>query len=437
MNNWRKGENMPQPADQWASRSWNVFPGGSLGEYNLPQELAVVLTHGQGSKVYDTLGREFIDLTMGWGSVMLGHAHKGIAAAVRKQVELGSNFAYISRPTLELAERMVEAIPCAEKVRFCASGTEATMYSTRFARAFTGRSKIIKFEGAYHGANAVGTLSLFPQKLLNFPTAEPTSAGFLKSAYDNTLIAPYNDLETTARIISRNASEIASVIVEPLHRCTTPEPGFLEGLRQVTSRYNVLLIFDEVVTGFRLAYGGAQEYYGVTPDLAAYGKGLGGGYPIGAIAGRADILDLCTEANLGQNNYVWFASSVGGNPITTTAALATLKEMRRPGTYQRFFAIGHKLRQGFRAILEDLNIEAQVLGDGPLSAISFTDQPVTDYRSAFQADGARARAFTLGLFANGIFLNPMSTKLYVSLAHSDEDIAKIHNVAFEVLKGIR
>ncbi len=148
-------------------------------------------------------------------------------------------------------------------------------------------------------------------------------------------------------------------------------------------------------------------------------------------------MDLCSEANLGQDNYVWFASSIGGNPITTTAALATLKEMRRPGTFQRFFAIGHKLRQGLRAILEDLNIEAQVLGDGPLSAVSFTGQPVTDYRSAFQADGNKARAFTLGLFANGIFLNPMSTKLYVSLAHSNEDIAKIHEIAFEVLKGLQ
>jgi glutamate-1-semialdehyde 2,1-aminomutase len=428
---------MTESQNQWATRSWNVFPGGSLGEYNLPQELSVVLTHGKGSRVYDTLGREFIDLTMGWGSVMLGHAHPGIVSAVKKQVEQGSNFAYVSQPTLELAELMIEAIPCAEKVRFCASGTEATMYMVRFARAFTGRSKIVKFEGAYHGANEIGTMSLFPQKLLDFPNTEPTSAGYLQAVHDNTLIAPYNDLETTARIISEHAPDIAAVIVEPLHRCTRPEPGFLEGLRRVTQEHKILLIFDEVVTGFRLAYGGGQEYYNVTPDLAAYGKGLGGGYPIGAIAGRADILDLCTEANLGQERYVWFASSVGGNPITTTAALATLKEMRQPGTYERFFAIGEKLRQGFRAILEDLNIEAQVLGDGPLSAISFTNQKIVDYRSAFQADGAKARAFTLGLFTHGIFLNPMSTKLYVSLAHTDADIDKIHAIAFDVLKNLK
>ena len=421
---------------QWANRSWNAFPGGSLGEYNLPQNLSIVLTHGRGSKVYDTLGREYIDLTMGWGSVMLGHAHPGIAEAVKKQVDRGSNFAYVSQPALELAETMLEAIPCAQKVRFCASGTEAAMYAARFARAFTGRSKIIKFEGAYHGANEIGTMSLFPQKSLDFPTAEPTSAGFLKAVHQNTLIAPYNNLETTSHIIRDNAPDVAAVIVEPLHRCTTPKPGFLEGLRRVTQAHGILLIFDEVVTGFRLAYGGAQEYYGVTPDLAAYGKGLGGGYPIGAIAGRVDILDLCAEADLGQDRYVWFASSVGGNPITATAALVTLKEMRRPGIYQRFFAIGKKLRQGLRAMLEDLGSRAQVLGDGPLCAVSFTDKPVVDYRTAAQADGDKARRFTLGLFAKGIFLNPMSTKLYVSLAHTDDDIARIHDIAFEVLKEI-
>ncbi len=422
---------------QWAGRAWNAFPGGSLGEYNLPQDLSIVLTHGQGSKVYDTLGREYIDLTMGWGSVILGHAHNGIAQAVKKQVDQGSNLAYVSQPTLELAEALIEAIPCAEKVRFCASGTEATMYAVRFARAFKNRSKIVKFEGAYHGANEIGTMSLFPRKLLDFPKNEPTSAGFPQNVVDNVLIAPYNDLETTTRILRDNASEIAAVIVEPLHRCTTPEPGFLEGLRRVTQENDILLIFDEVVTGFRLAYGGAQEYYGVTPDLAAFGKGLGGGYPIGAIAGRADILDLCGEANLGQDNYVWFASSIGGNPVTATAALATLKELRKPDTYSRFFAIGEKLRQGFRAMLEELNLKAQVLGDGPLSAVSFTDQRVVDYRTAFQADSTKGRAFTLGLFANGIFLNPMSTKLYVSLAHSDEDINKVHEIAFEVLQEIR
>jgi len=427
---------MKDVANELALRSWKVFPGGSLGEYNLPRELSVVLSRGKGARVYDTTGKEFIDLTMGWGTVILGHGYQKIYEAVKRQAELGSNFSYVSNPALELAEELVRAVPCAEKVRFCASGTEATMYAVQFARALKGREKIVKFEGAYHGANEFGTISLFPQKLLNFPKANPTSAGITKATCDDVLIAPYNDLETTSRIIEEHSSEIAAVIVEPLHRCTAPVEGFLEGLRDITRKQDILLIFDEVMTGFRLAYGGAQDYYGVIPDLAALGKALGGGYPVGAVVGRSDILDLCNEANLGQERYVWFASTLGGNPVTAAAALATLEELRNPGTYQRLFAVGEKLRSGFRSILSDLGIEAQVLGDGPLCALSFTKEKVVDYRTGFRSNRAKERAFKLGLFRNGIFLNPLSTKFYLSLAHGDEEIDIILSAARKVLKDI-
>jgi len=427
---------MKEPENEWSRRSWKVFPGGCLGEYNLPQELSIVLTRGKGARVYDTTGKEFIDFTMGWGSVILGHSHPGITEAVKKQAEQGSNFSYVSGPALELAEELVRAVPCAEKVRFCASGTEATMYAVRFARAFKRRDKIVKFEGAYHGANEFGAISLFPQELVDFPAPKPTSAGITEAARDDVLIAPFNDIEMTTRIIEENASKIAAVIVEPLHRCTTPLEGFLEGLREVTQKHDMLLVFDECVTGFRLAYGGAQEYYGVIPDLAALGKALGGGYPVGAVVGRADILDLCNEADLGQERYVWFASTLGGNPVTAAASLATLDELRKPGTYERLFAMGEKLRKGFRSILSELGIVAQVLGDGPLCALVFTGEKVVDYRTAFNSDREKARAFTLGLFRNGIFLNPMSTKLYFSLAHGDEEIDMIHAVARKVLKEI-
>jgi len=240
-------------ASEWGLRSWKVFPGGSLGEYNLPRELSIVLSCGEGSRVYDAAGREFIDFTMGWGSVILGHANSKIVEAVVSQARQGSNFSYVSAPALQLAEELVRAVPCAEKVRFCASGTEATMYAVRFARAFKKRDKIVKFEGAYHGGNEFGAISLFPQKLVDFPTLNPTSAGITSGVCREVLIAPYNDLETTYRIIAEYASEIAAVIVEPLHRCTLPEPGFLEGLRKLTLEHGILLIFDECVTGFRLA----------------------------------------------------------------------------------------------------------------------------------------------------------------------------------------
>ncbi len=417
-----------------AERAWAVFPGGSLGEYNLPAGLTVVLARGEGATVWDTDGRAFLDFTMGWGSVLLGHAHPAVTEAARRQAALGANFAYVSAPTLELAEALVHAVPCARRVRFCASGTEATAYAVRLARAATGRPKILKFEGAYHGANEIGTVSLFPRELLPFPRGEATSAGLGAGAVADILVAPFNDLETTAAILDAHRDELAGVIVEPLHRCTPPRPGFLQGLRDRTRRLGLPLIFDETVTGFRLAYGGAQEYYGVEPDLAALGKALGGGYPIGAVVGRADLLDLVREDRLGQPGYVWFASSVGGNPVSSAAALATLGELRQPGTYDRLFALGESLRAGLRAVLKEEGVTAQVQGDGPLAAVVFTDRDVVDYRSAFHADGARRRAFLLGLFRRGIFLNPMSTKLYLSLAHTDADLARFLEIARATLR---
>ena len=412
-----------------------MFPAGSLGEYNLPPELAVVLARGEGARVWDTEGRAFTDFTMGWGSVLLGHAHPAVLEAARAAAAGGSNFAYVSAPALALAEEIHRAVACAERVRFCASGTEATAYAARLARAFTGRAQILKFEGAYHGANEIGTASLFPQRLLPFPQAEPTSAGVPRGVLDDVLVAPYNDLAATVELLERHRDGVAAVIVEPLHRCTPPRPGFLAGLREATRARGQLLIFDETVTGFRLAYGGAQEYYGVVPDLAALGKALGAGYPLGAVVGRADVLDLVREDRLGAPDYVWFASSVGGTPVSSAAALAGLAEMRAADTYVRLFAMGERLRTGLRAVLAEAGVTAHVQGDGPLAAVVFTAAEVVDYRSAFRADRTRARRFLLGLFRRGIFLNPMSTKLYLSLAHRESDVMRFLDCARETLRA--
>jgi glutamate-1-semialdehyde 2,1-aminomutase len=417
-----------------AERAQRVFPAGSLGEYNLPPELAVVLTRGEGATVWDTEGRAFTDFTMGWGSVLLGHAHPAVLEAVRAAAAAGSNFAYVSASALALAEEIAGAMRCAERVRFCASGTEATAHAVRLARAFTGRPRVLKFEGAYHGANEVGTVSLFPSRLLDFPAGEPTSAGVPAGAVADVLVAPYNDLAATTAIVDAQGDALAAIIVEPLHRCTSPRPGFLAGLRELATERGLLLIFDETVTGFRLAYGGAQEYYGVQPDLVTLGKALGGGYPIGAVAGRADVMDLVREDRLGDGRYVWWASSLGGNPVSCAAGLAALGELRRPGTYSRLFANGEALRNGLRRVLADAAITAHVQGDGPLAAVVFTGREVTDYRSAFDSDRRRARAFLLGLFRRGIFLNPMSTKLYLSLAHDEQDIARFLAAAAGALR---
>lgn len=425
---------MEQVNSDWVERSFSAFPGGSLGEFNLPRELSTVLSHGEGSRIYDLYGREFIDFSMGWGSNILGHAHPAVVTAVRDQVTRGSNFSYVTRPALELAEEIVRSVPCAEKVRFAASGTEATMYCVKFAKALTGRNRVLKFEGAYHGANDYGIMSLFPNKLLGFPEAEPTSGGYSEAIKEEVLIAPYNDLDTTARIVEGSRDTLAAIIVEPLQRCIPPKPGFLEGLRNLTREKGILLIFDEVVTGFRLAYGGGQERYGVVPDLCALGKALGGGYPVGAVCGREDILDICAESRLGgPEPYLWFAATLGGNPVTASAGLATLAELRKPGIYERLYALGDQARKGLREVLRIKGIRGQVLGDGPLAQIAFSEEEVVDYRTGFRGDRKKARAFSLALFSRGIFLNPLGTKLYISLAHTPQDIDRLIELAADAL----
>ncbi|MCC7016852.1 MAG: aminotransferase class III-fold pyridoxal phosphate-dependent enzyme [Rhodospirillales bacterium] len=399
------------------ARALAAFPGGiANGEFGLPRDAIVAIERGEGARLWDTAGKEYLDFSMGWGSALVGHACPEIVEAVGRQAPLGSNFAYLNTQVLALAEDIRRAAPAVERIRFCASGTEATMYCMRLARAYTGRAKILKFEGAYHGANEAGVTSLFPRHNLPFPQPELTSAG-TPSAARELLVAPYNDLGPTAEIVRAHRAELAGVIMEPLQRCTPPEPGFLEGVRRLCTEAGVPLIFDEVVTGFRLAYGGAQEYYGVIPDLVAYGKALGGGYPIGAFGGQREIMDLVDESRIGDERYVWMASTLGGNPISAAAANAALGVLRRSGTYEKLHALGAAFRDGLRRVLRDRQIAAQVIGDGPLAQVVFTDRPVNNYRSTARGDKVRARKLMLALFARGAFVNPMGTKLYLSIAH--------------------
>lgn len=402
-------------------RSLNVFPAGSNGEFNLPDQMAVVISHGEGSKLWDAEGKEYLDFSMGWGSVLVGHARTEVVEAVRSQAADGSNFAYVNEQSLALGEELVRVSPACDAVRFCASGTEATMYCMRLARAHTGRSKILKFEGAYHGANDIGTISLFPQQSPPFPTAVPSSDGIWPEIEEYVLVAPFNDLETTRRIVIQHASDLAGIIVEPFHRCLAPIAGFLPGLRQLADDVGAALIFDEVVTGFRFAYGGAQEYYGVVPELVAYGKALGGGYPIGAFGGCAEIMHHVREDGMHAPGYVWVASTLGGNPVSCAAGRAALGVLRGQGVYEQLHRQGAYLRQGMVEVIAETGVAAQVLGDGPLAQVVFCDTPVTDYRSGRKADSLMGREVMLELFRAQVFLNPMGTKLYLSLAHTDHD----------------
>lgn len=404
-----------------AHRSLDAFPGGSNGEFNLPAELAIVIARGAGSRLWDAEGREYLDFSLGWGSALPGHGHPAIVEAVAKQAALGCNFAYITEPALALAEELIALSPACERVRFCASGTEATMYCQRIARAYTGKSVILKFEGAYHGANEIGVTSLFPSGATPFPKPEPSSAGIDHIVRDHVLVAPFNNLETTRTIMESHRERLAAVIVEPFHRCLSPAPGFLEGLRALCTDLNALLLFDEVVTGFRLAYGGAQAYYGVVPDLVAYGKALGGGLPIGVYGGRTEIMDIVREDATDDPRYVWTASTLGGNPVSAAAANAALALYREAGAYPHLHDLGWYFRDGLRETFEGRGVAAQIIGDGPLAQFVLSDKPVTDYRSTKAGDGALARRLMLGLFERGVFLNPMGTKLYIGLAHTKGD----------------
>jgi glutamate-1-semialdehyde 2,1-aminomutase len=402
----------------WRERALQRFPAGSNGEYGIPADLVPVIERGAGARVWDTDGSAFLDFTMAWGSALAGHAHPKILEAAMAAARDGANFAAVNRRSVELAERIAAVSPCVERIRFVASGTEATMLCLRVAHAATGRTKVMRFEGAYHGQHPVGIAGMIHGRPTTLPSCDPTGAGAPWVERD-VLVAPYNDLATTCSILAEHAAEIAAVIVEPLHRCIAPAPGFLEGLREQTRRLGIVLVFDEVVTGFRLALGGAQEYYGVRPDLVAYGKGLGGGFPIGAYGGRADLMEAVSEHRLPRHDYAWSASTTGGNPVSCAAALAMLDLLSQPGVHDGLHRMGRRFRSQLGEVLSEQGVAGQVLGDGPLGQVAFSAAPVVDQKSWLASDRARGRRLMLSLLRRGVFLNPMGTKLYLSLAHDE------------------
>jgi glutamate-1-semialdehyde 2,1-aminomutase len=393
-----------------------VLPGGTFGNF----AAEVVIREGKAGRVWDENGKEYIDYLLGSGPMLVGHAHPEVTEAAQAQIARGTTFFANNRLGIELAEAIVEAVPCAEQVRFVSSGTEADLYAMRAARAFTRRDKILKFEGGYHGMSDYSLMSLAPRRSGNFPMAVPDSAGIPKSVRDDMIIAPFNDTEVVASLIREHKDDLAGVIVEPFQRIIPPAPGFLEKLRRITAENGVPLIFDEVVTGFRLAYGGAQEYYGVTPDLCTLGKVIGGGFPLAAIAGRAEIMAHFDKAKVGDENFLVQIGTLSGNPVAAAAGLATMAILRRPGAYERLHATGRELMGALGDLLRRAGIAAQVSGEPPLFDVVFTDEPIRDYRSTLTGDPAMARRFNALLREHGILKGEQ--KYYVSLAHTPEDI---------------
>jgi glutamate-1-semialdehyde 2,1-aminomutase len=392
-----------------------VLPGGGFG--NVPHE--IVIAGGRAGRVWDVSGNEYVDYLLGSGPMLVGHAHPEVVAAVQDQLARGTTFFANNEHGIRLAAEIVDAVPCAEKVRFVSSGSEADLYAMRVARAYKKRDKVLKFEGGYHGMSDYGLMSLSPKRSSNFPRPIPDSAGIPRSLQDEMLVAPYNDLETVASLVREHRQELAAIIVEPLQRIIAPKPGFLAGLRKLTADNGMLLIFDEVVTGFRFAYGGAQEYYGVVPDICTLGKTIGGGFPLAAIAGRADIMAHFDKGAVGEDEFMMQVGTLSGNPIAAVAGLKTLEILKRPGAYERIFANGRALMEGYGRILQDAGVNARVSGDAPMFDVVFTDREVTDYRSSLGDQDAMKRCNGL-LRERGILKG--ESKYYVSLAHTDEDI---------------
>lgn len=421
---------------QLLEKAAQYLPGGSGGNTYFPSELQFLVREGRGSHLWDVSGNQYIDWLMGSGPMILGHAHPAVVEAVIEAVSQGSTFFTINEKAVLLAEELANAVPCAEKVRFTTSGTDACFQAMRICRAFTGKEKVLKFEGGFHGTSDYAVMSVTPSAGLEFPQAVANSGGIPKTLQDLMLISQYNDLDTTTAIIDAHHSELAAVIVEPLQRVIGPQPGFLQGLRDLTNKYQIPLIFDEVVTGFRVSYGGAQSHYGVTPDLCAVGKIMGGGYPLAAVMGRSDIMSVYDQNLTASDSFVGQTGTLNGNPIACAAGLATLAELRKEGAYERLRATGNRVRQALLDTCAENGVPAQSSGDDAIFDVFFTDQPVHNYRDGLAADTQTMSKFNAGLLEQGV-LKSWPQKFYPSLVHTEEDIARTIEVFQKVVPTLR
>ncbi|HKJ65740.1 MAG TPA: glutamate-1-semialdehyde 2,1-aminomutase [Desulfopila sp.] len=374
-----------------------------------------------GTTVYDVDGNEYSDYVCSWGPMIMGHAHPDIVAAVQASAAKGTSFGAPTASEIELARMVVDAVPSIDKVRFVNSGTEATMSAIRLARGYTGRKKVVKFDGCYHG-HADSFLIKAGSGVITLGI--PGSPGVPDDIVKNTASIPYNDMDVLENTLRDEEKDIACVIVEPVAGnmgCIPPRPGFLQKLRKLTSDLGIILIFDEVITGFRLSYGGAQEYFDVTPDLTCLGKIIGGGLPVGAYGGKAEIMN-----HIAPDGPVYQAGTLSGNPLAMSAGIAALKILQRSDFYEELNAKSEEVAARLRQTAEEVGIDVQLNGVGSLMTGFFAKNPVTDFESAMRADTSLYGHHYRNMLAQGIYLAPSQFEVaFISAAHSAEELDRL------------
>jgi glutamate-1-semialdehyde 2,1-aminomutase len=411
----------------------NVLPDGRLTAIAVPGAEDLAVDRGSGAYIWDLGGRRYLDLLMGSGAIVLGHAHEEVVDAIRTQAARGTAFYALTEPALALAEKIVDHYPGAELLQYCSTGSEATFFALRMARMATGRERVLKFEGGFHGSNDYAMMSAYPSAPADYPHPEPTSGGIPAAVGDGVLVAPYNDLGFCEELVAEYGSTIAAIIVEPFQRNIPPVAGFLAGLRELADRCGAVLIFDEVVTGFRIAPGGAAELAGVTPDLATLGKAIGGGLPLAAIVGRSSIVGLAAPGHA-LDGFAYSSGTLSGNPLAAAAGLATLHVLDRYDNYARLAAVGDELRQALTSVFAQAGIVVQAFGVGALFRVLPTTHQIHNYRDAASADTDLMRRVAVALLAEGVYFT--GDKGYLSLSHTHDDVEAIATAVANVLPDL-